>query len=351
MDEAMSLRLPPDLLDRSAPESSRLLALSYLAQIDAAQRRLGDSTDTEALHDFRVGLRRLRSCVRAYRRPLRGSVTEKMRQQLRRLTQATNVGRDTEVQLDWLRKQTERMDGENTYGFFWLMGRLEGRKLDALNPAIAEVGSEYLKVAARLRRRVGILRIEVGGNLTGKTPTFAEVSGELIGLQVARLRENLGRVRSAHDMEEAHRARIAVKRLRYLLEPIARSNRRARALIPRLKLAQDLLGEHHDMHVISEMITAARAALSESNGAVVPRLHPGLATLERLAEEQAGAAFDQFHLLMRGDLADRVLTRAEEIGKALRSPVQRESEVPSLTQGPAVSEDPGGPIPLGFGRR
>ena len=348
MTEAMPLRLPPDLLDRSAPESSRLLALSYLGQIDAAQRRLSDHEDAEALHDFRVGLRRLRSCVRAYRRPLKGSVTQKMRQQLRRLTQATNTGRDTEVQLNWLRKQMERLDGEDTQGCFWLMGRLEGRKLDALDRATAEVGSEYLKVAARLRRRVGILRIEVGGSPAGKVPTFAEVSGELIGLQVARLRENLGRVRSAHDFEEAHRARIAVKRLRYLLEPVARSNRRARALIPRLKLTQDLLGEHHDMHVISAVIAAARAALSGSNGAVIPRLHPGLATLERLAEEQARAAFDQFHLLMAGDLANRVLIRADEIAKALRRPVQ--SEVPVLTPAPAVSEVPGAPSPLGFSR-
>ncbi len=341
-------RLPADLLDRSAPESSRLLALSYLSHIDAAQRRLSDQEDAEALHDFRVGLRRLRSCVRAYRRPLKGSVTQRMRQQLRRLTQATNAGRDTEVQLDWLRKQIERIDGEDAHGFFWLMGRLEGRKLDALDAATAEVGSEYLKVAARLRRRVGILRIEVGGGPASKTPTFAEVSGELICLQTARLRENLGRVRSAHDVEEGHRARIGVKRLRYLLEPIARSNRRARALIPRLKLAQDLLGEHHDMHVMSAVIAAARTALSESNGAVLARLHPGLATLERLAQEQAGAAFDQFHLLMGGDLANRVLTRADEIGKALRSSAQ--SEVPVLTPAPTVSEDAGGPIPLGFSR-
>ena len=348
----MPPRLPADLLHRSAAESSRLLALSYLDQIDAAQRRLSDADDTEALHDFRVGLRRLRSCVRAYRRPLKGSVTDKMRQQLRRLTQATNTGRDTEVQLAWLRLQTERMADQDSQGFFWFTGRLEGRKIESLDPGTAEVAGQYLKAAARLRRRLGVLRIEVRSDPTRKAPTFAEVSGQLIGLQVARVREDLGRVRDGNDVEEGHRARISVKRLRYLLEPLARANRRARALIPRLKLAQDLLGEHHDMHVLSDAIASARAGLATSGGEVTPKLSPGLATMERLAAEQAGAAFDQFFGLLGGELADRVLTRADEIGKSLRSPPGEPAEaIPVLAPAPAVNDNLGSAINLGVSQR
>ena len=55
----MPPRLPSNLLDRSAEEASRLLSLSYLDQIDLAHVRLGDQLDQEALHDFRVGIRRL----------------------------------------------------------------------------------------------------------------------------------------------------------------------------------------------------------------------------------------------------------------------------------------------------
>lgn len=348
----MPPRLPSDLLHRSAAESSRLLALSYLDQIDAAQRRLGDAADSEALHDFRVGLRRLRSCVRAYRRPLKGSVTEKMRERLRQLTQATNTGRDTEVQLAWLQGQMEHMAAEDTQGFFWFTGRLEGRKLESLDPATAEVGGQYLKAAARMRRRLGILRIEVRSDPARRAPTFAEVSGELIGQQVVRVREDLGRVGDGSDVEGAHRARISVKRLRYLLEPVARSNRRARALIPRLKLAQDLLGEHHDMHVMSNSIAAARAALAGSTGEVAPKLVPGLATIERLAAEQAGAAFDQFQGLLGGELADRVLARAEEIGQSLRSPPAEPAvTLPVLAPAPTVSDTIGSGINLGVSQR
>src|ERR687890_1341184 len=98
----MTARLPLDLLERSAPESARLLALSHLDAIDRARLRLGDGLDGEALHDFRVGIRRLRSAIRAYRDELEGSVGGKERRQLRNLARATNDGRDLEGQPDWV---------------------------------------------------------------------------------------------------------------------------------------------------------------------------------------------------------------------------------------------------------
>ena len=314
----MSARLPSDLLSRSPEESSRLVALSYLDEIDRAQRRLNDAQDTEALHDFRVGVRRLRSCIRAYREPLSGSVSGKMRGRLRQLAQATSQGRDIEVQLTWLGQQLSRIEADAVQGFFWFTGWQEGRQLDTHAPATAEAARRYAKTGARLRRRLGVLRIEVGTDPARKPLTFGQVSGELIGVQVARLRKDLLGIRDAGSIEEAHRARIAVKRLRYLLEPVARSNRRARALIPRLKQAQDLLGEHHDMHVLATAIASARAGLSAADPQVSASVLPGLATLERFAGEQAAGAFERFLSTLDSELRNRTLMRAEEIGQSLK---------------------------------
>ena len=122
----MTVRLPSDLMARSADEAARILALSYLRQIEQARTRLEDPEDREALHDFRVGIRRLRSCIRAYRPQLKRSLNQKSEQSLRKLMRATNAGRDTEVQLTWLRNQGERLQSEDTQGLFWLIGRLEG---------------------------------------------------------------------------------------------------------------------------------------------------------------------------------------------------------------------------------
>jgi len=330
----MPARLPSDLLDRSAEESSRLLALHYLDQLDRAQRRLDEALEPDALHDFRVGLRRLRSCVRAYRAELKGSVTGKARGQLRKLTRATNAGRDTEVQLAWLREQAARVATEDAQGLFWFTGRLEGRKHDTLDRATAQASRKYRKAAGKLRRRLGILRIEVGPNPARKPATFGQVTGELVRQQVVQLQDDLRRLRDVTQVDEAHQARIAVKRLRYLLEPVTRHDRRARALIPRLKEAQDLLGKHHDMHVLSGEIASARTGLSGSNGAGLAGLENGLATLERLAAEDAAVSFERFQSLWSGGREGRVLGRAGEVAKLLVEGSGESSE-PAL-QGPLL---------------
>jgi CHAD domain-containing protein len=335
----MAARLPSDLLDRSAQESSRLVALSYLGQIEGAQKRLTDPRDAEALHDFRVGLRRLRSCARTYRAQLEGSVTNKMRQRLRRLTLATNAGRDTEVHLTWLRKQEERLGTEDMQGLFWLIGRLEERKSETLDPATADVARRFGKVALKFRRRLGTLRIEIGSGPGKKQLTFGQVTGALIQQQTAQLGDALERVQEAANFKEGHRARINIKRLRYLLEPVARRASRARDLTTRLKEAQDSLGTMHDMHVLSEEISSSLATLPECNPDRPSGLECGLRTLGRLAREQAATAFDSFDALWGGDRASRFLTRADEIGRSLGKEPTGAHEAPHTAPTPAIEQE------------
>ena len=151
------------------------------------------------------------------------------------------------------------------------------------------------------------------------------MTGALAQRQVQRLRDDLGRIQGAGDGEQAHRTRISLKRLRYLLEPIARGNRRVGALIRRFKEAQDLLGEHHDMHVFSSGIASFREGVSASK---FSGLEPGLTTLARLAEEAGTAAFDRFQSVWGGELGSRILARADELGSAFGGG-SRESRVAS----------------------
>jgi CHAD domain-containing protein len=323
----VSARLPPDLLERSAPESARLLALGYLEAIERARIRLGDALDQEALHDFRVGIRRLRSAVRAYRAELQGSVSKKERRRLRNLARATNDGRDVEVQLDWLARQRERLVADEVPGFFWLVGRLEDRKQKTHDRAVADVARRYDKLAVKLKRSLGVLRIELGPGQGQRPASFREITAGLIREQAVRVRDDLARIGGADDAEQAHRSRISLKRMRYLVEPVARGNRRAGALVRRFKEAQDLLGEHHDMHVLSAAIGALRGSVSSSKFA---GLEPGLAALARLADESAAAAFDRFQAIWGGDHGSRILTRTEEFGRELETP--REPAAPQASE-------------------
>ena len=310
----MPSRLPPDLLTRSSRESSRILALSYLDEISLAEQRLGDRDNTDALHDFRVGLRRFRSALSAYREPLEDSVTGKMRRQIRRLARATSAGRDTEVQLAWLRHRATLLAPEDGPGYYWLLGTLEERKEQAYARDLADVTRSFADRSEKFRRALGTLRIELTNGRTHNAPTFGETTGGLIRLQVARVQEELGRVQNAADIEQVHGTRIALKRLRYLIEPVARHNRRARALVRRFKEAQDLLGEHHDLHVLLAYVASLRSGLSADDRGTV---EPGLITLRHHAEEGAATAFQRFQEMWGGDLGFRILTRASEVGSEL----------------------------------
>jgi CHAD domain-containing protein len=328
----MTTRLPIDLLDRSAAESSRLLALTYLDEIGRAERRLADPLDTEALHDFRVALRRLRSCTRAYRTELQGSVSKQMRRRLRKLTLATNSSRDAEVRLGWLRNQAERLGPEHTQGLAWIIGRLEGRKYETLDAATANVGRRFTTVAARLRPRLGILRIEIRRGRGSERPSFRQVTGGLICRQAAELAEALKAVRTAENMEEAHQARIAVKRLRYLLEPLGRRAVGIKGLTAQLKGLQDLLGHLHDMHVMSEEIASSLMALSRSPAESLSGAESGLRALEKLAKEQEAAAFASFEAHWVDQRGSRFFARADELGRTLAWTADKSPEgPPSLT--------------------
>jgi CHAD domain-containing protein len=311
----MPPRLPSNLLDRSAQEAVRVLALSYLDQIDQARVRLRDTLDGEALHDFRVGVRRLRSAIRAYRAELKGGVSNKMRRQLRDLGRATNDGRDLEVQLAWLEKEAARIGPEESRGFYWMAGRLEARKEKTRDRAAAGVTRQYEKIGGKLRKTLSILRIELAADPGPRSLSFQQVTGALVRRQVLQVRDDLSRIRDPSDAEQIHQTRISLKRLRYLIEPIARRNRRAGALVRRLKEAQDLLGEHHDMHVLSSTVASLGAGASAFAG-----LEPGLATIRRLAEEAAAESFQRFRASWGGEAGSRILARADELGTALQNP-------------------------------
>ncbi|MGH7628492.1 MAG: CHAD domain-containing protein, partial [Gemmatimonadales bacterium] len=121
---------PPtsSLLDRPAAEAARLLALRLLDDAAAARLRLGRPDDPEALHDFRVAIRRLRSCLRAWRAVLDEGVSPRVVKRLRRLARATGASRDLEVHLAWVVGQAPHLREYQRPGLAWLEGRLRRRQ-------------------------------------------------------------------------------------------------------------------------------------------------------------------------------------------------------------------------------
>jgi CHAD domain-containing protein len=265
-----TLDAPPGLfhlLARPPEEGARRLALSFLDQAAAAYPRLDDPSDSEALHDFRVGLRRLRSCLRAYQEILAGSLPKKLARRLRRLAAATGPGRDAEVQIEWLRGRGKHLARGHRAGLAWQIGRLDERMRAAYSELTGHLGARFPELEKELRQRLSTYRAEVHLGADGphpQHPTLGDATSAILREQIADLEDHLAQVHHAEDQEKAHRARISAKRLRYLLEPLTDELPGAAPLVKRLKGFQDLLGNLHDAHVLeAELAEAVEAAAAE----------------------------------------------------------------------------------------
>ena len=145
------MKVREDLSNLWVAEGARRLALAHLDDASVARDRLTTSADPEALHDYRVALRRLRSCLRAYRRQVRSSLSGQTRRRLRRLTRGTNRSRDLEVHLAWLEDQRAAADDGTRPGITWMLERLSAAKEEAAEAMLERDARLFPKVEARLR--------------------------------------------------------------------------------------------------------------------------------------------------------------------------------------------------------
>lgn len=323
--------LRPDLLTRPAEEAVRVTALSRLDEAAAALARLEAGDDAEALHDFRVALRRLRSLLRAYR-PLVGAAARKpMRRRLRRLAAATNAGRDAEVLLAWLRGQEEGLATRERVGWRWLVAQLEARRATA-EAALPALRAGFGKVERRLRPSLGSYQLTVdlsrGVDPTG--PHFGAVAGAAARVEAEVLERRLSEV-SADEPTAVHSARISAKRLRYVLEPVAGDS----VVVARLRDLQDRLGDLNDARVAkAELATAVQTAGAERARLLFERAlvaadgppprrrdeRSGLVALARRAGARWDRAFARLEAEWLNDRAAPFLRDVSQLAAGLETP-------------------------------
>ncbi|HYL04852.1 MAG TPA: CHAD domain-containing protein [Thermoanaerobaculia bacterium] len=361
---AESVDESPEILERSPEEGARRLALTYLDQAAAALPRLADPDDAEALHDLRVALRRLRSCLKAYQDQLADSVPKKLARRLQRLARATGPGRDAEVQLAWLQARgPDLRSHHHRQALGWLRARLQQRRDEAYGELRDEVTRDFAPVEEGLRRRLSVYRAEVRLD-ENPPPTFGDAAAAILLRHADQLGHRLGRIKDAGDVERAHAARISAKRLRYLADPLAqlvqahRRQARADQLVHRLKGLQDLLGELHDAHVLEAELTAALAAAAAERARRLLELtlagdaddhhlrverrrsiEPGLLALARLDRERRDRLFAQYAERWQGERVEQLLAAAAALAAALRGAGHAASgeAVPAAHGGPAAA--------------
>lgn len=240
------------LLTDPTPRAARAVALELLDLIDASYKRMDQPEDVEALHDFRVALRRLRSWLRAYRRDVRDSVGKKVVRKLATLSQVTTDSRDIEVHLAWLAEQVPQLKPAERFGATWLKARLTAEKVRS-DAALKEgLAADFTEASARLRKKLSRYAVAVWDQEA--SDRWAVTAASQIQDSFVALRRRLGVIDGIDDDDHAHRARIAAKRLRYLLEPLVGAVDGTQQAVDLLKAVQDQIGSVHDTHVFSRLV-------------------------------------------------------------------------------------------------
>ena len=249
--------LPADLTRRPAAHAAALVCLAQLDAAHAAGLRLSDPADSEALHDFRVAVRRLRSILRTFRSQLDDAVPKKVRNRLRDLTRATAPGRDTEVLIATVQGLEKKLTRGQRAGVPWLLARFADRRDRAYEEIRSGLAPEFQRLERRLRKPLSVVVKEPGVVPVDEGATFGAVAGALLSEHAALLEQELATLQSSEDESTAHGIRITAKRLRYLLEPLVGGEPRAAAVLAQIKAIQTLLGDLHDHQVLAAQLADA----------------------------------------------------------------------------------------------
>jgi CHAD domain-containing protein/CYTH domain-containing protein len=327
--------LPDYLLDLPAEEAARLIALGLLDRTAETARRLTDSTDPMALHDFRVAVRRLRSGLQAYRPEIDGSVPRRLRRRLARLARASGRSRDLEVHLSWERAQEPALGDRHRAGLRWHLERLEARRRRADRRLGNRIEGRFARLEKRIRRRLQTYRLDIERDPSRRRHEAAAVLGGRVRKFGGDLECRLGAIRGMTDEVAAYRARIAAKRLRYLLEPVRSEVDGVEPLIGKLRELQDALGEVHDSQSLRaelarELVAAGREHSRRLDAAVRATLVPGadhvaagddprpglLALIGRLEAREA-QAFARLRTEWLAGAADDFFEQVAAVGKQI----------------------------------
>jgi CHAD domain-containing protein len=220
---------------------SQALLRAIQHNLKLAGAALRKSHSREALHDFRVSLRRVRSLLKGFG-PMLGLRAAGLERELKALSRKTNRGRDLEILTDWLNARHKKLLPSCRTGLIPILQYFERLRSQLKDGSSAELGRRF---AACSQKLAGLLK-------SPRKVCASDAASVPAALEKARLKltSRLSQISNLRQETEIHKARISAKRLRYMLEPFAPTSAKARVCTQRLKSLQTLLGDIHDRHMI-----------------------------------------------------------------------------------------------------
>jgi CHAD domain-containing protein len=268
----LNLTLDPDT---PALEATRQIAQTLLNTIVANEAGTRSDLDTEFLHDFRVAVRRTRTCLAQIKDVFHPGAVEYFRGEFEWLGQTTGLTRDLDVYLlkfpDYQKMvpKSVRSDLGPLAGFLREHQHAEQRRL------AGDLESKRYKKLIHDWRDFLEGRGRWGGSRTSEPPPanarrpIINVATERIAFRFDRVVRKGKKIDSTTPAAALHRLRIDCKKLRYLLEFFKSLYDRDKvdSLISALKGLQDSLGDFNDLQVQQEtLMRFAQQMLEENKG-------------------------------------------------------------------------------------
>ena len=235
-DKSRTTRLSQQPLSLGLP----VLLMQGWRELGRASRRFAKQSpdNSEALHDLRVAIRRLRSLYRAFAPSF--PATPPRVKALHRYFKETGTARDHEVALEWIHQQELPLP--------WLARQWQ-QQLPKDRLALAHLPDA-------LQTLIQQVPDSLPEDLAGIT--LGEFTAAQMEKKLQCFRRDLKRLCRDWDETQSHRLRISGKRLRYLLEPFVRQHRPCARAVAELKHLQDLLGDNHDLGLLRSRLKALR---------------------------------------------------------------------------------------------
>jgi CHAD domain-containing protein len=240
----------------------RATLLECLAHIAANVSPVVRSRDVEGLHQLRVGLRRLHVAFSAFGEEFRTPALMNLKAHTKAFADAVAPARDLDVFIEELfAPMAERLGHDESFNI--LRARAEEARRIAWDEAVAHIASaefaafqDDAAAAAEARSWLGAqdVAIDLKARLAVRVPVKS-AAGRLMDEQLMRARKR-GRRLKSQEQREFHRARLALKRLRYAAEfygPLFKK-KAVKRYLDRMKKLQDLLGRINDVAQVRSVL-------------------------------------------------------------------------------------------------
>ena len=266
-DEPLTGQVPPLTGGMRGAEAFQCVARECFAQIISNGLLLRRTRRPEALHQLRVGVRRLRTAIRVFGEMVDDEQSLRIDAELEWLAGKLDAARDLDVLLPDTFEPAAKALGADLapVGRHLLVARAR-----AYRTATTSVGSvRYRRLALETAAWIQVGRWitdDRSGPVARRTEPIEALSREVLdhlSHSVRKRGDDLSRL----EPKQRHELRIRAKRLRYAAEffgPLHGHKHRRAEFLARLKQLQDLLGELNDVAV-------ARDRLLDDPGLQEPR--------------------------------------------------------------------------------